>query len=214
MEIFLQTALSFPTALFSFLLCVAILYWCVAALGIFEVDLLDIEADSALDNQALQPEGFAGLLLKLGLNGVPLTLVLTLLFFFAWVLSYFVELLLLRYLPLGFLRYPLGLVVALAALLLAVPVSSALCKPLRPLFRKLEATSSTSVLGQTAVVRSGRVTLSHGEALLENGGAGLILRVRADEARGFKRGDRVVLLEYLEAEHAYRVITEDEFKGI
>jgi len=214
MEIFLQTALSFPTALFSFLLCVAILYWCVAALGIFEVDLLDIEADSALDNQALQPEGFAGLLLKLGLNGVPLTLVLTLLFFFAWVLSYFVELLLLRYLPLGFLRYPLGLVVVFAALLLAVPVSSALCKPLRPLFRKLEATSSTSVLGQTAVVRSGRVTLSHGEALLENGGAGLILRVRADEARGFKRGDRVVLLEYLEAEHAYRVITEDEFKGI
>lgn len=214
MEIFLQTALSFPTALFSFLLCVAILYWCVAALGIFEVDLLDIEADSALDNHGLQPEGFAGLLLKLGLNGVPVTLVLTLLFFFAWIVSYFVELLLLRYLPLGFLRYPLGLLVVFAALLLAVPVSSALCKPLRPLFRKLEATSSTSVLGQTAVVRSGRVTLSHGEALLENGGAGLILRVRADEARGFKRGDRVVLLEYLEAEHAYRVITEDEFKGI
>jgi len=212
MEIFLQTALSFPTVLFSFLLCVAILYWCVAALGILEVDLLDIEADSALDS--VQPEGLAGLLLRLGLSGVPVTLVLTLLFFFAWSLSYFIELLLLSYLPLGFLRYPLGLIVAVAALVVAVPVSAALCKPLRPLFRKLEATSSTSVLGQTAVVRSGRVTLQHGEALLENGGAGLILRVRADDARGFKRGDRVVLLEYLEAEHAYRVITEDEFKGI
>ncbi|MCR4509015.1 DUF1449 family protein [Pseudomonas sp. 32.2.56] len=212
MEIFLQTALSFPTVLFSFLLCVAILYWCVAALGILEVDLLDIEADSALDS--VQPEGLAGLLLRLGLSGVPVTLVLTLLFFFAWSLSYFIELLLLRHLPLGVLRYPLGVIVAGAALLLAVPVSAVLCKPLRPLFRKLEAVSSTSVLGQTAVVRSGRVTLQHGEALLENGGAGLILRVRADDARGFKRGDRVVLLEYLEAEHAYRVITEDEFKGI
>lgn len=212
MEIFLQTALSFPTVLFSFLLCVAILYWCVAALGIIEVDLLDIEADSALDS--VQPEGLAGLLLRLGLSGVPVTLVLTLLFFFAWSVSYFIELLLLSYLPLGFLRYPLGLIVAVAALVVAVPVSAALCKPLRPLFRKLEATSSTSVLGQTAVVRSGRVTLSHGEAVLENGGAGLILRVRADEARDFKRGDRVVLLEYLEAEHAYRVITEDEFKGV
>lgn len=212
MEIFLQTALSFPTVLFSFLLCVAILYWCVAALGIIEVDLLDIEADSALDS--VQPEGLAGLLLRLGLSGVPVTLVLTLLFFFAWSVSYFIELLLLSYLPLGFLRYPLGLIVAVAALVVAVPVSAALCKPLRPLFLKLEATSSTSVLGQTAVVRSGRVTLSHGEAVLENGGAGLILRVRADEARDFKRGDRVVLLEYLEAEHAYRVITEDEFKGV
>ncbi len=212
MEIFLHTALTFPTVLFSFLLCVAILYWCVAALGILEVDLLDIEADSALDS--VQPEGLAGLLLKLGLNGVPVTLVLTLLFFFAWALCYFVELLLLRYLPLGMLRYPLGLIVACAALVLAVPVSAMLCKPLRPLFRKLEATSSKSVLGQTAVVRSGRVTLQHGEAILEDGGAGLILRVRADEACGFKRGDRVVLLEYLEGEHAYRVITEDEFQGL
>jgi hypothetical protein len=50
--------------------------------------------------------------------------------------------------------------------------------------------------------------------VLEDGGAGLILRVRADEALGFKRGDRVVLLEYLAAEHAYRVITEEEFRGV
>ncbi len=211
MEIFLQSALSFPTVLFSFLLCVAILYWCVAAMGIADVDLLDIEADSALDG--VHPEGLAGLLLKLGLNGVPVTLVLTLLFFFAWMLSYFVEVLLLRHLPLGLLRYPLGLLVMPVAVLLAVPVSAALCRPLRPLFRKLEATSSKSVLGQTAVVRSGRVSANFGEALLEDGGAGLILRVRADEARGFKRGDRVVLLEYLPGEHAYRIITEDEFKG-
>ena len=213
MDNFLHSAFAFPTVIFSFLLSLAVLYWCVAALGILEVDLLDIEADSALDNHALQPEGLAGLLLKLGLNGVPVTLVLTLLFFFAWIASYFVELFLLRHLPLGILRYPLGLVLMFGALLLAVPVTATLCRPLRPLFRKLEATSSKSVLGQTAVVRSGRVTLSHGEAVLEDGGAGLILRVRADEARGFKRGDRVVLLEYLEGEHAYRVITEDEFKG-
>lgn len=211
MDVFVQTALSFPTVLFSFLLCLAMLYWCVAALGILEVDLLDIEADSALDS--VQPEGLAGLLLRLGLNGVPVTLLLSLLFFFAWLASYFVELLLLSHLPLGVLRYPLGLLVALAALALAVPPSALLCRPLRPLFLKLQATTSKSVLGQIAVVRSGRVTLQHGEAVLEDGGAGLILRVRADEVRGFKRGDRVVLLEYLEGEHAYRVITEDEFQG-
>ena len=91
---------------------------------------------------------------------------------------------------------------------------AAICRPLRPLFHKVEAISSKSVLGQVAVVRSGRVTASHGEAVLEDGGAGLILRVRADEALGFKRGDRVVLLEYLAAEHAYRVITEEEFRGV
>ena len=108
MENFLHSAFAFPTVIFSFLLCLAVLYWCVAALGILEVDVLDIEADSTLES--VQPEGLAGLLLKLGLNGVPVTLVLTLLFFFAWSASYFVELLLLRHLPLGILRYPLGLV--------------------------------------------------------------------------------------------------------
>ena len=214
MELFIQTALSFPVVLLSFALCVAILYWLVAAMGILDVDLLDIEVDSSLENHSLQPEGLAGLLLKLGLNGVPVTLILTLLFFFAWLLCYFVELFLLRFLPLGILRYPLGLLVIAAALIAVVPMVSLLVRPLRPLFLKLEATTSKSVLGQVAIVRSGRVTAAQGEATLEDGGAGLILRVRADEAHGFKRGDRVVLLEYLEAEHAYRVITEDEFKGI
>ncbi|MGQ7956621.1 hypothetical protein ACUTAF_02695 [Pseudomonas sp. SP16.1] len=212
MELFLQTALSFPTALYSFLLCVAVIYWLVVAAGLLEVDLLDVEADSVMEGG--QTEGLAGLLYKLKVDGVPVTLVLTLLFFFAWFVSYFVELWLLRHLPLGLLRYPLGLLVIVGALFPAAPLCAAICRPLRPLFRKAEAASSKSVLGQVAVVRSGRVTARHGEAVLEDGGAGLILRVRADEALGFKRGDRVVLLEYLAAEHAYRVITEEEFRGV
>src|SRR6218665_1218865 len=213
MEIFLQTVSSFPTALFSFILCVAIIYWMVVALGLIEVDVLNVEVDSLMEGTG-QAEGLAGLLYKLKLGGVPVTLVLTLLFFAAWTLCYFLELLLLRHLPLGILRYPLGLVAAAAALVLAVPFCAAICRPLRPLFEKVEATTSKSVLGQVAVVRSGRVTLNHGEAVLEDGGAGLILRVRAEESLGFTRGDRVVLLEYLPAEHAYRVITENEFRGV
>lgn len=213
MEIFLQTASSFPTVLFTFLLCVAVIYWLVVALGLVEADILDFEFDS-LAETAGQTEGLAGLLYKFKLNGVPVTLVLTLLFFISWFMTYFVELWLLRFLPLGVLRYPLGLIVAVAAMIFAVPLCAAICRPLRPLFIKVEATSSKSVLGQVALVRSGKVTTSQGEAVLEDGGAGLILRVRADETKGFKRGDRVVLLEYLAAEHAYRVISEEEFRGI
>jgi len=214
MELFLKTSLSFPVVVLSFLLCFAILYWIVAALGILEVDLLDIEADSSLEGGSLQPEGLAGLLLKLGLNGVPVTLVLTLLFFVAWAACYFVELLLLRHIPLGVFRYPLGVALAAAALMLAAPPVSLVIRPLRPLFRKLETTDTQSLLGQTAVVRSGKVTPVFGEAILEDGGAGLILRVRAEEAQGFKRGDHVVLLEYLENEHAYRVVCLEEFRGL
>lgn len=213
MELFLQIALSFPTVLFSVLFCLVFIYWLVVALGGVEIDLLDVSMDSSLDG-AGQVEGVAGLLSKLKLNDVPVTVVVTLLTLSGWLISYLVEVWLLQYLPLGVLRFPLGLIVAIGALVLAVPVCAAICRPLRPLFRKAEATSSKTVLGQVALVRSGKVTLQHGEAVLEDGGAGLILRVRADEAQGFKRGDRVVLLEYLAAEHAYRVISENEFRGV
>jgi hypothetical protein len=212
MELFLLSALAFPTVLFSFALCLAILYWLIAALGILEVDVLD--GDFGPDGEGLELEGLAGLLLRLGLGGVPVTLVLTLLVFFAWFASYFVELLLLRHLPLGWLRYPLGLAVAAAALLPAVPLTGLLCRPLRRLFRKVEAPTTRSLLGQVVQVRSATVTQGFGEADLDDHGAGLILRIRADQGLGFKRGDRVVLLEYLEGEHAYRVVSEDEFKGL
>lgn len=213
MELFLQTSLSFPTVIYSFLLCVAAIYWLVVAAGLLEIDLLDIEAESVMEGSG-QGEGLAGLLYKFKLDGVPVTLVLSLLFFFGWFVCYFVELWLLRHLPLGLLRYPLGLLVIGGAFVVAAPLSAAVCRPLRPLFLKAEATSSKSVLGQVAVVRSGRVSISHGEATLEDGGAGLILRVRCNETQDFKRGDRVVLLEYLAAEHAYRVISEEEFRGV
>ena len=116
MELFLQTALSFPTAIYSFLLCVAVIYWLVVAAGLLEVDLLDVEADSMMEGG--QTEGLAGLLYRLKLDGVPVTLVLTLLFFFAWFACYFIELWLLRHLPLGILRYPFGLVVIAGAFVL------------------------------------------------------------------------------------------------
>ena len=213
MELFLQTSMTFPVVVLSFLLCIAILYWLVAALGLIEIELLDIEVDSALEGDSLQPEGLAGLLMKLGLNGVPVTLVLTLLFFFAWILCYFAELLLLRWLPLGILRYPLGLLLIPASLLLAAAPARVLVRPLRPLFHKLQATDSRSIIGQVAIVRSGSVSSRHGEADFNDGGAGLILRIRADDGLALKRGDRVVLLEYLTDEHAYRVVTEAEFNG-
>lgn len=122
MEGFLQTALSFPTVLFSFLLILAIIYWGIVALGMVEIDVLDLDAESVVDG-AGQAEGLAALLAKLKLNGVPVTLVLTLLSFFAWFLCYFVQLWLLSALPLGWLRYPLGAVVAVGALL------SFMCRP-------------------------------------------------------------------------------------
>ncbi|MGC3468405.1 hypothetical protein ACPTJC_30215, partial [Pseudomonas aeruginosa] len=78
-------ALSFPTVLFSFLLIQAIIYWGIVAVGMVEIDVLDLYAESVVDG-AGQAEGRAALLAKLKLNGVRVTRVLTLVSLIAWFL--------------------------------------------------------------------------------------------------------------------------------
>ena len=75
MELFFQTSLTFPVVLFSFMLCVAMLYWLTVALGAVDVDVLDAGGDGGMDDPS-NAEGLGVLLMKLGLHDVPVTLVL------------------------------------------------------------------------------------------------------------------------------------------
>jgi len=84
---------------------------------------------------------------------------------------------------------------------------------LRPFFHKVEQQTIKRVLGQSAVVRTSKVTDSFGEAFLSDGGAGLILKVRSSNNQTFVKGDKVVLLEYLDKENIYRVISEEDFNS-
>ena len=77
----------------------------------------------------------------------------------------------------------------------------------------MEAPSIKHVIGQVAVVRSSRVDDKFGEAILEDGGAGLLLRVRSRNNKIFNKGDKVVLLERHEESGTYSVISENEFNS-
>jgi hypothetical protein len=203
MDLFLQIALSFPTLIFSVLLGVAVAYWVMAMVGLLELDVLD--ALALPEGAELEPGGVAGLLMKLGLDGVPVTLIGTGFVFFGWIFTYFVDLFLLQHIGPGPLRWLLGSGLLVGALILAMPLTGLVLRPLAPLFAKVKPVDSESLLGKVARVRSPDVTESRGSANLEDGGAGLILEVRA-EAGQFVRGDEVVLVEYLAQQNAYRVI--------
>lgn len=205
MDLFISIALSFPTLVFSVLLAVALFYWLLAVAGLVELDVLPLGISP--DGDGLELGGVAGLLMKFGLDGVPLALILTVQVFIAWLISYFAGFFLLQHLPWDLLRYALGALAALLALFIALPFTGLVLRPLRPLFAKAKAVDSVSLLGEIAVVRSPLVSLAQGSASLDDGGAGLILQVRAEPGR-FVRGDRVVLAEYIEAQNAYRVIAE------
>ena len=142
MEAFLTTSLEFPTLVYSVLLGVCVVSWLIAATGMAEIDGLDLAFDA-------EPDGIAGILGRLGLNGVPLMLVLTLVVFFAWVATYFVHLLVLAHVP-GPLRWLLGAGVALLALPPAILATAAALRPLRRRLLLLRPPTEVSLLGHDA----------------------------------------------------------------
>lgn len=201
MQTFLDIALSFPTLIFSVLLAVAIGYWLLTLLGLLDAELLDLGGVGGEGEIG----GLSGALLKFGLDGLPIALIFSAIFLIAWVTSYFTDFLLLRQLDPGLLRTALAVAVVLVLLIVAVPLAGLALHPLRPLFANLAGPEAASLLGREAIVRSPKVGPSQGEADLDDGGAGLILKVRSPDET-FLRGERVVLVEYLPDQNAYRVI--------
>ena len=219
MDPFYQNIASFPTAVFTFVLAICVLYWLLAVLGVVDLDVIEldglesggVDADFGAGSEASTANALAGVMLKFGLHGVPVTIIISFLSLFGWLVSYYSVHYLLALVSPGILRYLFGLLILAGAFWVAVLFTAMLIKLLRPLFLKTEQQTTKRVLGQVAVVRTSKVTDTFGEAILEDGGAGLIFKVRSDNGQTFVKGDKVVLLEYLQANNVYRVISEQEF---
>ncbi|WP_294966314.1 hypothetical protein [uncultured Gilliamella sp.] len=222
MELFWGIFFSFPVIIFSGLVTLCVLYWLVAAIGILSIDCLNIDfnIDSINNVDGFGTEiptssGFGGLLMKFGFNEVPMTLVITLISLIGWSICYFsFRLLILPLYDYVLLYYLIGTLIFVIAFIIAVYLTAFIIKPIRPFFRKINATESyKSLLGQIVEIRSSTVNNTKGEATLDNGGAGLILQVRCIESYQFKRGDKAVLLKYDTTNNSYEIISLKDFNG-
>lgn len=199
MNEFFQTALTFPTVVYSVLLSVSAAYWLVAATGLADGDGPFGDGD---------PGDAAGMLAKLGLGGVPAMVVATVFSFAAWLGTYFAQLLVLRQLPEG-TRALAGIATMLA---MVIPAAAATSLVLRPLARTMaRLRPEVPLLGRAGVLITPTATSDYGQATVDDGGAGLVLQVRSEDAQPLRRGDRIVLIEYLEGQNAYRVVSEQQF---
>jgi hypothetical protein len=240
MDVFLQIVTSFPTVVYTVLLLVVTAHWLLAALGILEVDTVDgLMPDGLGAHGAGHGIGHdighaigqghdighghgahhhdadaGGLLMKFGLHGVPVMVVFTIIAIVGWSVCYFVELLVLRDATLGVFAIPADIATMIGGLLLAIPVGRIVLAPVRRLLRRFAPVSQRPMLGRQGVVRSPEITQTSGTAEIDDGGAGLILQVRADVSGRFVRGDRIVLIEYLEDQNAYRVTSCEEFERL
>lgn len=218
MDPFYQNIASFPTAIFTFFLGVCLLYWLVAVLGLVDIEILDFDApefDADMDiSSSSSADVLAGLLLRFGLHGVPVTIIISLVALFGWLICYYLAHITYSVIPGGLLRYITGIPIFIASLYIAVMISAQVIKPIRSLFSKALHHSPKNILGQTAIVKTSRVDTGFGEATMADGGAGLLLKVRATGDSQYQRGDRVVLLEYNTEANTYRVVSEQEFAGM
>ncbi len=235
MDEFLTSALSFPTVVFTVLLGVAAVYWLLVFIGAMGMDALDLDhgsdhgaghADvghSAGDGDAAHADGhghdahghdgplhvvkgwsaFVGLL---KLNAVPVSISLSLVFFWAWLASHVAN------------HYLLGpgagglakVGVAIAALVLALPLASLTARPLAPFFRTHAASHRATLVGKVVMVDTSVVDRNFGVAKAEDGGAGLQIEVRADVPNSFKRGDRALIVAYDEARESFEIAQLDD----
>lgn len=224
MDAFLQIALAFPTVVFTTALGVVLAYWLVVVAGAMDIDAfgvdfdLDLDVDTGADSldaggadadvDGPSASSLASLLAALRLRHAPLTVTLSVLILNSWVLSYLGARALMVDSPLPLVLS--GVLIAVLALVLAVPLTSLLTRPLGPLFVVHTGVEKSSFVGQVCIVRSGSVDAKHGRAVIDDGGAGVQVRVRSEDPNSLRRGHRALLIAYDASSDIYDVEAMDE----
>ena len=201
---FLSNAFAFPTLFYTGLLILTVLYWLASSIGLADIDLsegLEIEAPDVADT--------SGWLNKFKLDGIPLTISISLVIFVSWVICFITVHFYQDQISNNLVEIFVGIWIIILAPFISAPIVGTLLTPLKPFFQKLresaEGRKADSLIGHLAIVRTNKVTMNFGDAEIDDEGANLILKVRAEEPNDFKRGDSVVITEYIEDENTYRI---------
>lgn len=198
MQPILSAALLYPTIVFTFVLGLLALYWLLVLLRIAPLELFE--------HDSLRDDHLASTLVSLGFIGVPASLALTLLMLLAGGLSLALELFVLRWLELGMLRVPLGVLVLWGSLAIASPLAASLCQGLARGLYRFAPFKRRSLLGMVVEVTTPEGAEYAKARLITSHGCEVVLHGKEENA--FTPGERRVLVKYLKEEGAYRSVEE------
>ena len=218
MDEFLTESLSFPTVVFTVLLGIAGVYWLLVILGTLGLDVLDADhggdaghgdaghgdaghGDGGSGHAHGDPGIVAILLGPLKLNAVPMTIVVSMIAFWGWLVAHFLG----HFAQLSHSNWFTEFLLLLAAFVAAVLITSLVIRPLAPLFRTNPAAHRSALVGKVVTIDTSRVDGEFGMARAEDGGAGLIVQVRCDASCHLTRGQRALVVSYDEVREVYEV---------
>lgn len=207
MEQLFTVASQFPTVIYSVLLGIVVVYWIIGMLGVIDLDFSgDVDVDIDVDADAgASVGGLAGLFLTFGLTGVPFTLVISIIILVCWLISFYLQFYLLTWLPDGVLYYIAGVVSDIVVFFVSLPITAFIIRPLKGMFSSVETASSSNLIGKDATIVTGTVSDTFGQARLFNDGAEILVDVRCSPEHEMSAGDKVLVIEYLQDNHAYIV---------
>ncbi|MFF3327429.1 hypothetical protein [Streptomyces sp. NPDC002889] len=181
---FLETAVGFPTLLFTSALVVVIAFWLLVLLGAADSDTFD----SDVDTDALH------------LGGVPVAVSVSLLIALGWFCSLTGSVVLARTGVSGVAFHLLGAVLLFASLFVAWRVTRLLVGPLAKLFPDEPGPSRQDFLGLTCTIRTGRVDAEFGQAeVVARDGSTAVVQVRQTGTDVLALGSTGLLYAYDDA---------------
>ena len=204
---FIAALFAFPTGIMSVLLLLVLAYWLLVIIGGLDMDMLDVDVDTGGGDPEVETESGSGggILGALGLGGVPLTVVVSLLVLFSWTLTAISS-----QLWNGVAGLIVGSAAVLASLGIGLGATIIAIKPLRALFNSPGAPSRASLIGKVCTVTTLRVDGDFGQARYEEGADDMLLQVRASSAHELSKGSRVLVISQHEHGDHFNVIPYDD----
>lgn len=207
---FIDAALGFPAVLFSFLLVVVVGYWLLVVLGGADVDGLDGDA-----GDAAEVGGVSGALAWLGLGGVPVTVIISLLVAFAWFASLAGTVVLGTTDLSGGLMIVLSVLVLVAALVIAFGITRVLAGVLSRIMPIGPQPSRGDFMGATCTIRTGSVTATFGQAEVHAvDGSSSIIQVRQPGTEAFRAGSKAIIYDFDSDGEFFWVMPVDAVPGM
>jgi membrane protein implicated in regulation of membrane protease activity len=184
----------------------AVLFWLLALIGLFDFEAFDFDLDTDLD---VETDLSGSVLHAFGLGLIPFSLMLTILLFVFGFTGLALHTLLGD--TLGWGAGTATLVFVPVALMTALAVGAGAGRLLHPLFRDHgTATTAHDLVGKIAVLTSGSVSPTFGAASVQMDGALIEIAARTEsDANGLGYGDRVLLIDYDPACNLYLVAPFD-----